>query len=191
MSITSITSIAYVRPPICLSITCSCFSSQASWGYAPFGGTATETNSGHRPVDEPWQTKAGAVAMAWALVIGVPVPRMTIWRLSEAHGSSIPLSVSFFDTKVATRNGLSTFEVQGPVEVPSVFELAAPPTCQNVKELGEVCMQWNQARNSSTVVQCRAQSQEIVRPLRKRGQTNPEEQVSIRTDMAKWNDPMS
>eukprot|EP00434_Breviolum_minutum_P026283 symbB.v1.2.023229.t2/scaffold2111.1/size89052/2 len=53
-------------------------------GYAPFGGTATETNSGHRPVDDDYLKT------------------------------------------VATRNGLSTFEV---------------------------CMQWNQARNSSTVVQ--------------------------------------
>lgn len=62
-----------------------CVSMLLPWGYAPFGGTATEANSGHRPVDEPWLQ---LWPMAWALVIGVPVPRMTIWRLSEAHGFS-------------------------------------------------------------------------------------------------------
>lgn len=175
-------SIAYVRPPICLSITlcliCSCFSShhvlrlRALWWNCHRNqlrsspcGRALANKRGHGVGIGDWCSRSKddylkTVRSSWVL----PIP-LKNWRF-------------FFDTQVATHNGLSTFEV----EVPSVFELAAPPTCQNVKELDEVCMQWNQARNSSTVVQCRAQSQEM---LRKPGQTNPEELVSIRTDMAK------
>ena len=48
--------------------------------------------------------------------------------------SPFPSELAFFFStlKVATCNGLSTFEVQGQVEVPSVLELAAPPTFQRV-----------------------------------------------------------
>lgn len=126
-----LTSIAYVHPPISLSITLCLY---APWGYAPFGGTATETNSGHRPVDEPWQNKRGPWRGHWWLVF-----LFQGWLFEDCQklmGSPIPLKKwrFFFDTQVATRNGLSTFEVQGQVEVPGVFELAALPTMSKMSK---------------------------------------------------------
>lgn len=44
-----------VYPSLCVSMLLLLFPPKP-WGYAPFGGSATEANSGHRPVDEPWQT---------------------------------------------------------------------------------------------------------------------------------------